>query len=54
MGENFPAGKQERRDRRKKSFIFNTRGYPGGRIKVSREFVETPKYPFVIKNKNYY
>ena len=54
MGGNFPAGKRERRDRREGPPIFDTRKYPGGKIKISREFVETPRYPFVTKNKNYY
>ena len=54
MGGNFPAGKREERDRRERPPIFDTRGYPGGETKVSRKPVGTPRYPFVIKNRNYY
>ena len=54
MGGNFPAGKREERDRREKPPIFDTRKRPGKRIKGRREPVRTLKYPFVIKNKNYY
>ena len=54
MRGNFPAGKREKRNKRKKPLIFNIRKYSGGRIKISRKPVGTPKYPFVIKNRNYY
>ena len=52
MGGNFPAGKRERRDRRKGSLIFSIRGRSGGRIKGHREPVGTPRSRQNTKNKN--
>ena len=52
MGGNFPAGKREKRDRRKKPLILDIRRRPGGKIKIYREPVGTPKSRQIIKNKN--
>ena len=52
MGGNFPAGKREGRDRREEPLIFDIRGRPGGRIKVSREPGGTPRSRQAIKNRN--
>ena len=52
MGGNFPAGKREGRDRRKEPLIFGTRGRPGGRTKVHREPVGTPRSRQTTKNRN--
>ena len=54
MGGNFPAGKREGRDRREGPLILDIRGRPGGRTKGRWEPAGTPRYPFVIKNRNYY
>ena len=54
MGGNFPAGKREGRDRRKENQNFNIREYFEREIKISRKLVETLKYLFIIKNKNYH
>ena len=52
MGGNFPAGKQKRRDRRKKNQNFDTRERPGERTKVSREPAGTPRSRQDTKNRN--
>ena len=52
MGGNFPAGKRERRDRRKEPLIFGTREYPGERTKVYWEPAGTPKSRQATKNRN--
>ena len=54
MGGNFPAGKREGRNRRKKPLIFGTRGRSEGRTKDYREPAGTPKSCQNTKNKNYY
>ena len=52
MGGNFPAGKREERDRRKKPLIFDIRRYSEGRIKGHREPAGTPKSRQDTKNRN--
>ena len=52
MGGNFPAGKREGRNRRKKPPIFDTREYFGGKTKAYRKPVGTPKSRQTTKNKN--
>ena len=52
MGGNFPAGKREKRDRRKRSLILDIRGYPGKRIKDYRKPGKTLKSRQDIKNRN--
>ena len=54
MEKNFPAGKREKRNRRKKPPIFNIRKRFEEKTKDYREPVETPKSRQNIKNRNYY
>ena len=52
MGGNFPAGKREGRDKREKPLIFNTRGRPERKTKVSREPDGISRSRQITKNKN--
>ena len=52
MGGNFPAGKREKRDRRERPLILNIRKRLGGKTKIYREPVGTPKSRQIIKNIN--